>query len=292
MRVLVVIAHFYREQPQSIYSSTNGRLKERRRETLQRVLLQWKALSGADCTSVLDINTKSFVPIREKSFSLDLVVLLNRDNHLLDRAFAEQFGIRIKNVETEDTRMIPFAAHQVMKESVGRYDWYVYSEEDLLLHDQLFFQKQSLFQAQFGPKRVFQPHRYELNGRARFLKTYIDGDLRPGFIDPYLAQVPDAHSALTLTVVGQPVTFVRTKNPHSGFFTLSAEQLQYWVSQPSFMDLDCSFVGPLESAATLSLLKSFSLYKPTIEDMAFLEIQHLDNKFSSMMLPMAKTGLS
>lgn len=285
MRVLLVIAHFYREQPQSIYSSTNGRLREHRRNTLLQVILQWRALSGEGTASVLDINTRSFVPLAACAFSLDIVVLLNRDNHLLEKQFAERFGVRVKLVETDDTRMIPFAAHQVMKESLGKYDWYVYSEEDLLLYDLLFFQKQEEFQAEFGFKRVLQPHRYELNRNGKFLKTYIDGDLRPGFVEPFLGYVKENEALLTFPFCGSQRSLVRSKNPHSGFFCLSAPQLHYWVAQPTFMDLDCSFVGPLESAATLSILKSFSIFKPTTKNMEFLEIQHLDNKFSGMDLP-------
>ncbi len=61
---------------------------------------------------------------------------------------------------------------------------------------------------------------------------------------------------------------------------LSRAQAQHWVKQPHFFDLDCSFVSPLESAGSLSLLKTFSIYKPLLPA-DFLEVEHQDQKFSS-----------
>ena len=42
---------------------------------------------------------------------------------------------------------------------------------------------------------------------------------------------------------------------------------------------DTSFLGPLESAATLGILRTFSIYKPAPENAAFLEIAHAGNAF-------------
>jgi hypothetical protein len=53
--------------------------------------------------------------------------------------------------------------------------------------------------------------------------------------------------------------------------------------------MDCSFISPLESAATLGLLKTFSIYKPALP-MHHLEIEHLDTKFSKMNLPLLLRG--
>ena len=61
------------------------------------------------------------------------------------------------------------------------------------------------------------------------------------------------------------VKFARALNPHSGFFVLSAEQFDTMSRQQHFLDMDCSFISPLESAATLCLLKNFSVFKPRSE---------------------------
>jgi hypothetical protein len=38
-----------------------------------------------------------------------------------------------------------------------------------------------------------------------------------------------------------------------------------------FFDRDTSFIGPLESAATLGIMRAFRIYKPAPEHAAFLE---------------------
>ena len=53
------------------------------------------------------------------------------------------------------------------------------------------------------------------------------------------------------------------------------------MAQQHFDERDCSFIGPLESAATLGALKTFPIYKPFARDAGWLEIQHLDQRFST-----------
>ena len=50
--------------------------------------------------------------------------------------------------------------------------------------------------------------------------------------------------------------------------------MRYWAEQSWFLDGDSSLVSPLESAATLGLLKTFQLYKPQMPFASFLELQH------------------
>jgi hypothetical protein len=82
-----------------------------------------------------------------------------------------------------------------------------------------------------------------------------------------------------------PIVFQRALNPHAGFHALTREQLLYWMDQPHFTEVDCSFVGPLESAATLGVLKTFAIYKPYGPDVGWIEIEHLDDRYSSLPFP-------
>jgi len=72
---------------------------------------------------------------------------------------------------------------------------------------------------------------------------------------------------------------------------LSKTQLEKWVSSKTFLDMDCSFISPLESAATLGVLKVFSVFKPSPSNFAFFEIEHFDRKFSGMKLPRVQETL-
>ncbi len=219
-----------------------------------------------------------------------MIVLVQGEDHLVDEHLQRGLGVELVGTQLANPRMLPFGAHQLMAERRGQYDWFVYSEDDLLLHDPALFQKIATFNRVFGPRRLLQPNRYELNPQAWRLKTYIDGDLRPGLVDGLWSLVDDPQSALVHESDFGPLHFARARNPHSGFFALSSEQLAYWMAQPYFGDQDCSFVSPLESAATLGLAKTFSIYKPTAPNHNHLEIEHLDNKFSNLRLPIMYRG--
>jgi hypothetical protein len=55
--------------------------------------------------------------------------------------------------------------------------------------------------------------------------------------------------------------------------------MEVWASKPWFADEDCSFAGPLESAASLGIIKTFRQYKPSTANAAFLELEHLHPRY-------------
>jgi len=70
---------------------------------------------------------------------------------------------------------------------------------------------------------------------------------------------------------GSEPSFVRSANPHSGSFCVSAQQLQQLRAQPW---PPATFVGPLETAATGVLLGQFAVLKPSLEWRDFLSLEH------------------
>ncbi len=134
-----------------------------------------------------------------------------------------------------------------------------------------------------------QPNRYEGPGYIVARKVYVDGDLRP----PVTARFRDVRASpeITAEVFGATVRFAPAWNPHAGCYFLSAEQMAHWAAQPYFLDRDTSFIGPLESAATLGIFRAFAVYKPAREQAGFLEIQHFGTQFLSQVgtqLPLAE----
>lgn len=282
MKALLAIAHFYRAEENSTFSSTGQASRDDRAAGVRRVIEAWRGHYG-DAT-VLNIGRKAYEPLAGAEQALDIVVLVRGDDHLLDADFCAQHRARIVSVSTDDPRMLPFAAHTLFADARQAYDMFVYSEEDLRPADGLLLAKIARFSESFGWRRVVMPNRYEWNLGAPTLKTFIDGDLRAGLTQPYFDALPD-EPLLRQRVLAREVTYMRARNPHSGIFAVSAAQLAYWVQQPHFNDLDCSFVGALESAATLGVMKTFPIYKPYGRDMGWLEVEHLDNKFSQINLP-------
>jgi hypothetical protein len=125
------------------------------------------------------------------------------------------------------------------------------------------------------------PNRFEWNANGPATKTFIDGDLAPRATDKWVANLPD-EDFLSERVFNRMVSFRRARNPHSGMHVLTREQLSYWMQQPHWADQDTSFVGPLESAATLGVLKTFAIYKPWGRSFGFLGVEHLDDRYSTL----------
>lgn len=283
MRVLLALVHYFKAEEGSTHSSTDAHRREQRAAVLRRVIDAWRGQYGP--TTSLTIETRRFDRIRGAVDGLDIMVVTNGTDHLLDDAFAKARGVRQVVAQTDNPRMLGFAAHRLMAELRNSYDLYCYSEDDLRIADAGFLDRLRAFQEAFGWQRLLMPNRFEWNAAGPTLKTWIDGDLRPGAIETWRDALPD-EPFLQLPMPGRaPVTFRRAMNPHAGFFALSATQLAHWVRQPSFLDQDCSFISPLESAATLAVMKVFPIYKAFGPDAGFFEIEHLDNRFSSMKLP-------
>ncbi len=283
MKALVVIAHYFKPEPNALHASLSEKLRDARRTALEATVSGWMAHIHE--AAILNIAHKKFTISPSQCSQLDIAILVNENNHLITKEFQEACQPQIVSVRLDNPRFLPFAAHKLIAERKRDYDWFVYTEDDLVMRDSWFFRKQSAFRQLFGNSRVLQPHRYELNLRGPRIKTYIDGDLRPGFIRPFLELHPERENYLVHETALGTLRYERALNPHSGFFCLSADQVETWSASKHFMDMDCSFVSPLESAATLAILKSFSIYKVSAPDQGYFEVQHFDRRFSSLSLP-------
>jgi hypothetical protein len=275
-----VVPHYFRPHEKPVHSSNNANYSGKRKQALIEVLTSWRANFGE--FAELNIDQKVFCIHESVIEKLDIIILRNEENHLLDQSILETFSIKKTDVITTDPKMLPFGSYQIFSREKKNYDWFIYSEDDLAIRDTQFFIKQIAFQKEFGYKRLLQPNRYEVNLRGPRMKTFIDGSLSKKNFESWVSRVPDS-DALTQKYGYTDIHFRRARNPHSGFFCLSQEQFEYWEAMDYFLNLDSSFVSPLESAATLGILKTFSIYKPW-PNMSFLEIEHLDNKFSNMPL--------
>ena len=129
-----------------------------------------------------------------------------------------------------------------------------------------------------GDRALLQPHRFETHDRAPGQKLYIDGPIRDATIAPRF-QDKSVRPRARGSVLGVNVGFERVDNPHSGCFFLTEPQMRRWSEQPYFMDRAADFWGPLESAATLGVMRTFEVYKPSLENAGFLEVHHLDHRY-------------
>lgn len=213
-------------------------------------------------------------------FSLEILVLTDGSHHVLDRIEADSgpYAHVPRNVPPLG---LGFACWDALRERVGGFDVYAYLEDDLILADPLFFAKLAWFRRQVGPESLLLPNRFEVAGRGLMHKLYVDGDIA----DTATARLQDRayRPILRGEVMGRPVDFVRPSNPHSGCFFLDDGQLQSWIARPDFHDRHPAFIGPLESAASLGVMRAFRVYKPAAENASFLEIEHAGTGFLSLL---------
>ena len=283
MRALLTIPHYFKPEEGARHSSVDPKRAKQRRDALRLVLESWRGVVSGQSGLLTYTPPKDVgvLPLPSRVTHLDISVMVHGDHHLLDREMMERYAVKRVSVKIENPRFLGFGVYFLMEKYADAYDWFVFSEDDLCMRDAFLFDKLEWFQHLFGEGVLLAPNRYEWNDRARYLKTWVDFDLRSAFIDPFL-QLVAGEPALEGEVFGRTIRFRRARNPHSGFFAVSRAQLAGWRKKAAWKSFDTSFIGPLESAATLGILRQFAIYKAVGQDAAFLEIEHLDDRFSGM----------
>jgi hypothetical protein len=286
-KVLFVIPHFH-AAGNGFYGSTGSNTGARIR-ALERVIAGLHQSLGSRQSFLLWL--QQYVPgkgnghlIRaNESYSseLDVMVCTTVENHLVDSLTVPPEFFFHQSLNSEPM-MLGFACHEMLRRNIGKYDWYCYLEDDLLIHDPLFFAKLEWFLGEYGEETTLSPHRFELSPTGPVHKLYHDGSVRPDFTSAW-QDVTD-RQLLELRLLGTTLRFERWPNPHSGCFFLNARQMEKWASQPYFGDRDSSFAGPLESAASLGIIKTFRQYKPSPSNAAFLELEHLHPRYLGELL--------
>lgn len=286
MRALVVLVHYFKPEANPRHASVDGSRQANRQRAIQTVIQGWRGLFGTS-TKLRFADRK--LELTPAAVDLDIRVLTVPGCTLVDEAFRQKWSVWETSATPENPRMLGFSAYHIFAKLAADYDWFIFSEDDLLVRDPLLFDKLNWFNATFGDKRILAPNRMEWNPAAARTKTYVDGDISRTTFDQLTRNIPDA-DILTARPLHGEVTFQRARNPHSGFMAITKTQLAHWMAQPHWLDYDVSFVSPLESAASLGATKTFSVYKPQTPH-AFLEVEHLDDRFSSMPWPIHDPAL-
>lgn len=278
MRILITIAHCFKPEKNSLYDSQRRDPQPRLAALSQSLAALHQLFSKSQ--SIININQRLAFPVNAPlANDLDIVICTTQNYHLLEDLpipthFYQHYPTQVEPM------LLGFECQAVLRDGLGKYDYYCFLEDDLIIHDPWFFVKLYWFTKEAGDRCLLQPNRYELSTDGLSYKVYIDGDLAPKATAQY--QNISDRSELKSKIMGVPMVFRRTLNPHSGCYFLNANQMNYWSSQRNFLDRDTDFVGPLESAATLGIMKNFLIYKSIPQQANFLEIQHYGTKFLSM----------
>jgi hypothetical protein len=281
MRILFAVPHYFDPAGKAADGRVYGSLSQRAERRLQAVSTCLTALhqlfGRPQC--LMDFAGRTTVPANQLTArQLDVVLCTTRGRHLLD-GLPLGPGYFTHHPTDVEPLLLEFECHAVLRDRLGDYDYYCFLEDDLILHDPWFFVKLAWFTGHVGDDCLLQPNRYEVARDAIVHKAYIDGELAERATAPF----QDTHDSPPLVgdVLGVRALFRRTGNPHAACFFLNARQMEHWARQPYFLDRDTRFVGPLESAATLGIMRTFKIYKPAPENAAFLEVEHFGNAFLS-----------
>ncbi|MDB5349628.1 MAG: hypothetical protein JWN86_875 [Planctomycetota bacterium] len=275
MRILAVIPHYFDSDSQQ---APDGR---RHGSVAKDPAPRIEALSACIAAlhqqfdpsqSIIDIARKVTRPANAAiAAGVDVIVCTTGDKHLVP---ALDLGhSAFTHLITDDPApFLGYTCRAVLRDRIGLYDYYCYLEDDLIVRDPFLFAKLAWFNGHLGDDRLLQPNRYELARKGIVRKAYVDGDLADHVLAPFADLTVDP--TLRSKFLNVDLAFHRPKNPHSGCYFLNARQMASWGARADFLDRESSFVGPLESAATLGILRAFTIYKPSPENAAFLEIEH------------------
>lgn len=286
MRILLVMPHFCGE---SVHDATNrSRLASARAERLRALVASVCSPHQALGTGTFGLDhgqAKAWRIVGAQANVLDIVVCTTGNDHLLGDIRGLHPLFRHQPTDAEPM-MLGFECHKVLRAARGQYDYYGFIEDDVVLSDPMFFLKRKFFDREFGPGALLQPNRYELLATGPVHKLYVDYRLDRRVTARYQDITESAR--VDIPFLGQRVIFERTTYPSAGCFFLSAAQLDVWVDGPHFLDGDISYLSALDSAVTLSVMKTFRVYKPALAHAWFLEVLHASPRWIGSVTQVAK----
>ena len=281
----VIIPHFFREGASETnlgYGSGRRGNRLARSMALARCLGGVLALNRAPRDWILNIAERqmelstisSLAGLPELKVELHLFVC--GDHWLQEVVDLYASRIQLHRLELEDPRQLPLVAVRQLLDMPVHADLALYLEDDLVIQDMRYADKLAWFHQRTDHRFVLMPHRREPTVANAPQYLYVDGPIKS------VGQKQPVWAADEVVVArgrfwdGQELSFVEASNPHSGSFCVTAPQLQQlcsadWPPQP--------FVGPLETAATGTLLGRFKVLKPSWACREFLTIEHGNPSF-------------
>lgn len=276
MRVLFAIQHFYDPTPRGFHGSQSATPGQRARAVASCILSLYQTFDAKQ--ALLNGWTRTAVPANTSDpIEVSVVVCTTGNLHLLER-LAPLRHLFIHRPSNREPQYLGLECHSALREGLGAFDYFCFLEDDLALTDPLFFRKLEWFTSIAGEDAVLQPNRFEVAVGQPVHKLYIDGNMADPTISPRIQDVTD-RPRIEAEVLGRAFAFQRVNNPHSGCFFLDRRKMARWAAQPDFLVPDDSFAGPVESSATLGIMRHFRVYKPARENAAFLEVAHLNNRY-------------
>ena len=279
LQVRVGIPHFFRESEEDTrYGSSRKGQRQARGLALARCLGSVLRLRRSSSDAVLNhgqrvINHLDHAPQplqQADEISIDLHVFTDGQHRLEEVLQLYRNRVQLHDVVLDNPRHLPLATRNWLITQKPSADLTIYMEDDLVINDPLFLDKQRWFLERTQQRMVLMPHRFEPIAAGPQARLLVDGPLHPEFIGQFCT--PRRHAARgRFDPHGEEIHFDVADNPHSGCFVLGSQQAD--VLRRNNLPND-GFVGPLETAATLTVLQHFPVLKPAAPHQGFLTVEH------------------
>src|SRR5436190_478481 len=141
MRLLFTVVHFFRGGAKGLRNyGSMGRNPAGRVQALTDCIASIHEHFGGAQFS-LNLGERQAFPANEAlRHTVDVVVCTVKDMHLLGELKVPA-GSYQHHLTQADPTLLGYECHAVLRERLGSYDYYCYLEDDLILHDPLFFSK-------------------------------------------------------------------------------------------------------------------------------------------------------
>lgn len=281
-----MIPHYYRGMgSQTRYASHAANKREQRIEALDRLIFNIHALFGGRHLAVLDHADKAAQLGRVQSISsieYDIVVCTTGHHHLVHDISCPSVYFQHHPVKSEPI-WLGLATQQAMAEQCGRYDYYCYLEDDIILHDPYFFLKLQAFNSKSTPRQLLLPQRYELPWISGRLRKHYYTKLYSDYAQWRQSERPDR---FCLDFLGCSIELEQPGLIHAGCYFLTAEQFEFLVRKPEYGSSDGIPIDrALDLAATRAIASHFMVYKPSCNNLDFFEVEHgVGNMFDQLEL--------
>ena len=276
MRVHICIPHFFREEADPAANPENyGSLRAggqfQRAFALNRCLQGLLGLQRKEELAVLNIHHKRIdrVPAHQTPLELQISVCTDGEHQLNQVLDLFSPLIEVVRLQPDNPRDLPLECRDHLIANRASADILMYLEDDLVIHDPFFFDKQHWFLKKTKHRFTLMPHRYERVNQKKIHHLLVDGAINPQFLGKFMQ--PRLNAASGVYKGREIVNFDLASNPHSGCFVVSAKQAQELSQQPLPRE---GFIGPLETAATLTVLHRYPVMKPSLEHWRFLQVEH------------------
>jgi hypothetical protein len=282
MKILFVIPHYY-GSGLPLYGSTDASKRAQRIASLRATVTSLhQHLGRSQHISCREqgqkiIETKNANQII--ATDIEIIICTTGENHLVDELGLSDGCFRHITVDVDNPLYLGFESYSVFEHAFGKYDWYCYLEDDVIIADPFFFLKlQTFYETVRDTRYLLQPNRYEVSNYY-YSKMYIDAPFDDSSVMEKF-RLPNSRTQIDLPFLGTTLRMLPAENAHSGCFFLTSDHMQHLLEQPWYgkQEAGC-YAGPLESAATLFILTLFHVFKPAPECASFLEVYHSDQRF-------------